>query len=778
MKITNVKKIGCFIIASICLLTTITINLPKTVDSASSQKSIMKATEGITYIENPTVLTSDTAWSGDYIHFGLTTSNKWRVLERKGRELLLYSNDAMPVPFQAFHATSNIYETSSIRSFLNGSGFTSILPDVRERNLVVPSTIAAKANTEFNSDGSLVKSDWEDGGVVGAASTVSFTNPAVNGDSIFLLSVDEITNPNYGFYRSGSGNNTSRETPTDERYWLRSGYADDSQYPALVDCWPNGGAIHNDYESYGQFMVMAATRIDTTDIVYISDSVGGKATGGYGADAMQTIGVSTTNDFKFTLKDTNLKLTLSNTSRSGNTFSFDYTAVGSSNTISAMLFDASDNLISYGRIKDISAASNKTGNASINVPADYDTAGYTLKVFPEQYNGDNATDYVGESIEVTATPTVEKFKVTFKDYDNTVLKEEEVNKGSGATAPTIPTREGYTFTGWDTTFTNITEALVVTAQYSINTYTVTFKNYDGTILKTETVDYNTSAIAPAVPERPGYNFTGWDKSFSNIKNDLTVIAQYSVKPAGTYTVTFKDFNGTVLKVESVIAGNSATPPANPLREGYAFIGWDKTYNSITSDLIITAQYKINTYTVCFKDYDGNILKTEIVDYNMAATPPANPVRVGYMFTGWDKEYSNIKANSDIVATYSKISSQHIVTFKDADGNIIKSESVSTGNAATPPSPPLKDGYTFTGWSQDTNHILGDLEVIALYSKNIVNDIPVIDEQKPTDKTEQTHTQVRNRKEIVDTNDSTMLYPVFFMAGISLIAIVLLNNKEK
>ena len=94
----------------------------------------------------------------------------------------------------------------------------------------------------------------------------------------------------------------------------------------------------------------------------------------------------------------------------------------------------------------------------------------------------------------------EMHTVTFKDWDGTVLKTQEVQHGGDAEAPADPTRTGYTFTGWDKTFTNITADLVVTAQYSINTYTVTFKDWDGTVLKTQEVQYGGDAEAPADPK--------------------------------------------------------------------------------------------------------------------------------------------------------------------------------------------------------------------------------------------------------------------------------------
>ena len=193
----------------------------------------------------------------------------------------------------------------------------------------------------------------------------------------------------------------------------------------------------------------------------------------------------------------------------------------------------------------------------------------------------------------------EMHTVTFKDWDGTVLKTQEVQYGGDAEAPADPTRTGYTFTGWDKAFTNVTADLVVTAQYEINTYTVTFKDWDGTVLKTQEVQHGGDAEAPADPTRTGYTFTGWDKAFTNVTADLVVTAQYEIN---TYTVTFKDWDGTVLMTQQVQYGGAATAPANPTRTGYTFTGWDKAFTNVTADLVVTAQYEM----LGDVDDDGNV----------------------------------------------------------------------------------------------------------------------------------------------------------------------------
>lgn len=768
-----------------CLLIPLCIGLSSSAADTGTQKNLMMGTTGVNYIENPKPLSGDLPWDGDYLHFGLTQSNKWRILERSGDKLLLFSNDILPVPQQPFDSSKNVYETSAIRTYLNNEGLNITFSDGRERALVLPTTISAKANTEFNNDGSHVISDWTDGGVIGAATTVSYTNPALSGDKLFLLSVDEITNPNYGFYRNGSGKNVSRKTVTDERFWLRSGYVDDPMYPAIVDCFPNGGLIRNNYECDGKYWVMAAANIDISNILFVSSSTGGKISGSYGADALNTVSDTNTNDFKLTLTDQNLKLALSHVKRTSNTFSFDYTATGSANNISAIILDNANNIVSYGRIKDISASHDKKGNASINVPTDFDSAGYTLKVFPEEYHGDNATDFAGQTVLVEESTPIDEYTVTFKNDDGTVLKTEVVEKGKDATAPNTPTKEGYTFKGWDKSFTNITGDLDVVAQFTINTYTVIFQNYDNTVLKTEIVNYESSATAPTVPERPGYIFTGWDKNFSNVKNNITTIAQFSERSTDTCLITFKDYNGTILKTEDILAGGSATAPHNPIRNGYTFIGWDKAFTNVTTDLEVTAQYQINKYTVTFKDYDGTVLKSDKVDYNQAAIAPNNPSRKGYTFTSWDKSFTNVINDLEIIAQYKSLEKQYTVVFKDDKGEIIKTETVISGHSATPPTPPKKDGYTFIGWSQNVSDITSDMEIIAQYHKTEVTsnieDVSTKPHSKEPKKSEKAllKTTVKSKKDVVNTSDSTdMIYPYILMMGYSIMGLIVINRSYR
>ena len=185
-----------------------------------------------------------------------------------------------------------------------------------------------------------------------------------------------------------------------------------------------------------------------------------------------------------------------------------------------------------------------------------------------------------------------KYTVTFMDYNGAVFSEQIVKQSEDATAPTIPLREGYEFIGWSKEYTNIQEDIVLIAQYKkiINTYTVRFLDYDNTLLKTEQIEENGNATPPSTPSREGYEFIGWDQNYINVKQNLDIYAQYK-EIIITYTVTFMDYNGKILSKQTIKQSENATPPSTPSREGYKFIGWNNDYTNIQDDIIITAQYE-------------------------------------------------------------------------------------------------------------------------------------------------------------------------------------------
>ena len=234
--------------------------------------------------------------------------------------------------------------------------------------------------------------------------------------------------------------------------------------------------------------------------------------------------------------------------------------------------------------------------------------------------------------------------VQFIDWNGTILSEQMIDEGESATAPADPTRAGYTFIGWDKDFSNITEDLVVTAQYKINRYEVIFKDWDGTILKSDSVDYNTAATAPANPSREGHEFIGWDKDFSHVSSDMIINARYAVN---YYPVGFLNYDGTLLSEQSIAYNQAAMEPNVPTREGYTFIGWTADIEHITARTFAIALYEKNGINVTYISEEGDTIVSEKVDMHL----PDAPIVSGKTFTSWLTESASNAEGIVFRATY-------------------------------------------------------------------------------------------------------------------------------
>lgn len=207
--------------------------------------------------------------------------------------------------------------------------------------------------------------------------------------------------------------------------------------------------------------------------------------------------------------------------------------------------------------------------------------------------------------------TINSYTVTFMD-GKTVLKTEKVQHGSAATAPEVPEKDGKTFKEWDKVFSKVTSDLTINAVYDVDTFTVTFKDGEK-VLETQTVEYEAAATAPdtarlSPPE--GMHFAKWDKDFSKVTEDIEVSAVYELN---VYTVIFK--NGeTTLKTEMVKHGFAATQPNVYDTATKKFVGWDKSFDNVTSDLIVNAKFETKKFTLTFINFDGTTVYTEEVEY--------------------------------------------------------------------------------------------------------------------------------------------------------------------
>ena len=208
--------------------------------------------------------------------------------------------------------------------------------------------------------------------------------------------------------------------------------------------------------------------------------------------------------------------------------------------------------------------------------------------------------------------TINKYTVTFMDGEKVLKAYTNVPHGDTVTAPEVPEKDGKTFKEWDKDFSKVTSDLTINAVYDVDTFTVTFKDGEK-VLETQTVEYEAAATAPdtarlSPPE--GMHFAKWDKDFSKVTENIEVSAVYELN---VYTVIFK--NGeTTLKTEMVKHGFAATQPNVYDTATKKFVGWDKSFDNVTSDIIVNAKFETKKFTLTFINFDGTTVYTAEVEY--------------------------------------------------------------------------------------------------------------------------------------------------------------------
>ena len=129
-------------------------------------------------------------------------------------------------------------------------------------------------------------------------------------------------------------------------------------------------------------------------------------------------------------------------------------------------------------------------------------------------------------------------------------------------------------TAWDYASDKVTDNITLYAKWAANTYTITFDTAGGSEIAPITQDYGTVITAPEAPTREGYTFIGWDKEIPTTMpaENMTVTAQWEINQ---YTITFDTNGGSEIAPITQDYGTVITAPEAPEREGYTFIGWDK-----------------------------------------------------------------------------------------------------------------------------------------------------------------------------------------------------------
>ena len=179
-----------------------------------------------------------------------------------------------------------------------------------------------------------------------------------------------------------------------------------------------------------------------------------------------------------------------------------------------------------------------------------------------------------------------------------------------------------------------------------------------------------------------------------------------------YTIEFIGLDGIVLETQELLEGAEIIYPEDPVVEGHDFFGWDLYISVATSDTTITAIYEAHTFTVKFYDYNRKLFDEQVIEYGKDAIAPELPKVDNVVFLGWSKDFTNVKENLKVYPEWQKEYCE--VTFVDVNGNVIETQKIKNGEAATAPTPPEVRFHTFKGWDNDFSKVTDDLRVQALY----------------------------------------------------------------
>ena len=252
-----------------------------------------------------------------------------------------------------------------------------------------------------------------------------------------------------------------------------------------------------------------------------------------------------------------------------------------------------------------------------------------------------------------------------------------VDYGSDGTAVTAVADPNYHFVDWSDlstdnprTDTNVTADISVTANFAIDTFTLTYTaGANGSITGTspQTVDYGNDGTAVTAVADPNYHFVDWsDASTDNPRTDLNVTADITVTAnfaIDTFTLTYTaGANGSITGTspQTVDYGNDGTAVTAVADPNYHFVDWSdastdnpRTDTNVTADITVTANFALDTFTLTYTaGANGSITGTspQTVDYGNDGTAVTAVADPNYHFVDWsDASTDNPRTDTNVTA---------------------------------------------------------------------------------------------------------------------------------
>ena len=289
---------------------------------------------------------------------------------------------------------------------------------------------------------------------------------------------------------------------------------------------------------------------------------------------------------------------------------------------------------------------------------------------------------------------------------------------------------------------------IVVLNLTIPNYTISFRNYDGTMLHSSLVATGDMPQYPGtIPTKPAnaqysYVFSSWLPVLAPATRTATYTAGFD-SIVNQYVIVFADEDGTELQRDTLAYGSTPVAPADPAKAAtaqytYAFAGWSPTIETVMGDATYTATYSstVNQYAITFENYDGTVLQSSNVAYGdmpqyLGETPiKAATAQYTYAFAGWSPTIGTVTGDATYTAVFDSIINQYAITFENYDGTVLQVVHVDyetfpiyPGETPTRPST-LEYSYIFSGWMPDLVAVTGEASYRATFD-SVVNNYVIV-----------------------------------------------------
>ncbi|MBP5366049.1 MAG: BspA family leucine-rich repeat surface protein, partial [Bacteroidales bacterium] len=337
--------------------------------------------------------------------------------------------------------------------------------------------------------------------------------------------------------------------------------------------------------------------------------------------------------------------------------------------------------------------------SAITAPKDPVKEGYTFTGWKPNIPATMPLD----GLTVKAQWKKNQYTLKFMTDETTVYKQFALDFGAAIAAPADPEKYGFNFGGWQPEVPQTMPAadLTISAIWlAQGQYVIRFITQGGTVIDPIVGFAGDAITAPADPTREGYTFAGWDKPVPTVMPEANteITAQWK---ANSYTVTYNAGNGEEPVTVSYDFGAAIATPANPERTGYTFDGWDAAIPATmpASNLTFSARWKINQYTMIFMTDETTVYEQIMLDFGTEITAPAAPAKDGFTFGGWDKPVPTTMPAENITLTAQWVQGEFSITFMTDETTVYKVVAQDYGTTVSAPADPIRSGYIFLGWDK-------------------------------------------------------------------------------